>query len=108
MIVPENTDGSDDEVGWSAIPNWMLRDPSIDRNVKMVYIVMSGRVNRYKVCWPSQQSIADDAGISVATVKRAIAQMVALGILTVSVQKHATGRRNVYRLHIHPFYGDDR
>lgn len=99
---------SDDEIGWSAIPNWMLRDPSIDRNVKLVYVVLSGRVNKFKVCWPSQQSIASDAGISVATVKRTLSKMEDLGILTIRTETTATGRRNSYRLHIHPFYGDDR
>jgi hypothetical protein len=58
---------TDDSEGWSAIPNWLLRDPAVDRNVKMVYLVLSGRVGRNRVCWPSQVTIANEAGDGTCT-----------------------------------------
>jgi DNA-binding MarR family transcriptional regulator len=96
---------TDDSEGWSAIPNWLLRDPAVDRNVKMVYLVLSGRVGRNRVCWPSQVTIANEAGVSVPTVKRTIPRMVEMGLLSVEVERTKSGRRNLYRLHVHPFYG---
>jgi hypothetical protein len=92
--------------GWAAVPNWLVRDPSISRNVKLVYLVLSSRVDRDGVCYPSQGLISTETGLSVATVKRAIAEMRRRGLLTVALRTTARGRHNVYHLHAHPFAGE--
>lgn len=104
MSIPGPPDERDVE-GWAAIPNWLLRDATVSRNVKMIYLVLSGRVGRNRVCWPSQQTIASEAGVSVPTVKRTIPVMVEMGLLSVEVERTPNGRRNRYQLHVHPFYG---
>jgi DNA-binding MarR family transcriptional regulator len=103
VSLPSNSEPVTRVQGWAAVPNWLIRDPSIDVTTKVVYLVLSSRVDRDSVCWPSQVTLAGEAGVSVPTVKRHLARLRGLGLVQVEVKVTATGRHNVYRLMAHPF-----
>lgn len=96
MTLPDSSDSVTG--GFGAAPNWLIRDPSISTNVKMMFLVLSSYSGRTGVSFPSQETIASLMGVSVPTVKRTLAEMRALGLVEVVVAKTATGRRNHYRL----------
>ena len=52
------------------------------------------------VCWPSQQTVAEVAGVSLSAVKRAVHTLVAIGAVEVTSRDHNTGKAasNVYQL----------
>lgn len=47
----------------------------LPHRARLVYLYLEQRANRDGICWPSQKRIAKDLGISVSTVKRAIADL---------------------------------
>jgi hypothetical protein len=106
VSIGESADNGEGPTGWAAVPNWVVRDPDIDRTTKMVYLVLSSHAGARKVCWPSQTTIAETIGVSTRTVKRALSDLRTMGLLTVKVRRTPHGRRNDYHLHIHPFSGD--
>ena len=58
------------------------------------------RLGQNSSVWPSQATIADDVGISVATVKRSLAYLVASGFVTVRQRPGVAGRANVYDINM--------
>ena len=91
--------------GWASIPIWLLRDRSIDRDTKFVYLLLSARIREEGVCWPSQKLLGEEAGVSERTARRIIADLKARGLIEVTVKATSHGRTNVYRLLVHPFFG---
>lgn len=68
-----NEDGYDG--GFAVIPRAIQRDPSISGRAKLVYLALSSRANDQMQCWPSQATIAKEAGMSVDSVTRALAEL---------------------------------
>jgi len=58
---------------------------------KAVLIVLANRANKKGQCWPSAESIAADAGCSVATVNRAIPKLRESGLIDVQPRFHPGG-----------------
>jgi hypothetical protein len=67
-------------LGFSQIPTWMLRDHSIPRNALLVYAALSS-YSGYGAIFPSQASLAADAGVSERTVRSMLGQLEALGVI---------------------------
>jgi hypothetical protein len=87
-------------VGFATIPNWLLRDKNIPKNVKMMFLILSSHAGPDGIAFPSQETIAELMGCSKDTVKRTLKAMVDLNLIVVMVVKTSTGRRNHYRLMI--------
>lgn len=82
---------------------WALRRVrGIDTAAKMVLISLSNFADAAGLCWPSVSTICADTGLSEATVKRRLADLVKLGAMT-KHERIAEGKRqksNVYSLDI--------
>lgn len=91
------------EQGWAAIPNWLLRDPTVGRDTKFVYLLLSSRIGRDGICWPSQRLLAKEAGLSERQVRRIIADLKDKHLIEVTVKATSHGRANHYHLLVHPF-----
>lgn len=84
--------------GFAMMPIWLLRCKEVSQDARTIYLHLSAYVGEDKLCWPSQLRLADESGMSERQVRRCIKELRDQGIVTVEVIKHATGRRNVYRL----------
>jgi hypothetical protein len=85
--------------GFATIPRALLYDKTISQSAKVVYLALSSRVNASLQCWPSQERIADDVGLSLATVKRSLQELAKHGHVTWRIRATAAGRSsNVYTL----------
>lgn len=61
------------EQGFATIPRALLHDPSVPRDAKLVYLMLSSHVGGNASAWPSHRRMADLLGMSVSTVKRQLA-----------------------------------
>lgn len=84
--------------GFSAIPNWMMRDPDIRPHTKLIFGYLLGRQNGDGIAFPSQRTMAHEVGYSVETVKRALRDLERMDLLMKRVVTTSTGRHNQYRL----------
>ena len=64
-------------------------------------LILANRSNEYGWCNPHQRTLADDLGVSVATIKKSIAKLIKLGVLSVTRGKdqRKTLKPNYYYLH---------
>jgi len=68
--------------GFTAVPNWLVMTQSVNATAKMVYLVLASHADREGFCWPSHQTIAAEAGVSVDTVQRALIALRGVGALS--------------------------
>lgn len=61
--------------GFATIPRAVLHDATLSTDAKMVYLVLSSHVGAQAHVWPSHATIAETAGLSVATVKRRLREL---------------------------------
>lgn len=67
--------------GWSAIPNWIVRDQEISGRAKLVYMCLNSRASERGETFPSHALISKEAGVSVSSVKLALNELKAKGIV---------------------------
>lgn len=84
--------------GFGVCPNWLIDDQTIDRNVMVLYLILTRFTDRSNECFPSQTLLAEKMGKSVETVKRTLRKMRDLGLIESWAETTPTGRRNRYRL----------
>lgn len=96
MSEPEPQGGE----GFAAIPNWLVRDESVSGNAKLVYMCLMARTSRTATAWPSHARIARESGMSVSTVKVALAELKKLGVVSWRPQITESGGRssNMYSI----------
>ena len=75
------TESEQEFQAFAAIPNWMVRDTSISGHAKLVYISLMSRTSRTNASWPSHALIGREAGIGVTSVKAALNELKALGLV---------------------------
>lgn len=73
----------------------IVLDPALPLHVKMLYTVLCAHANKKRICWPSRTTIAEEGGMSVSAVGRAINHAQKIGLLTVI----RTQTSNRYQLH---------
>jgi len=73
---------SDVPTGYANIPRPVLHDHDLTTHAKIVYVVLSSYVGAHDTAWPSHRTIAEVAGISESSVKRALAALKEAGLIT--------------------------
>lgn len=91
---------SDRPEGFAIVPNWLVRDGSIPVRVKAVFMVLSSHTGRDGTWWMGHQQIAREAGLSVSSVQRSLADLRDMGLVTWDARVTERGDRaeNAYRL----------
>lgn len=88
--------------GFAPIPIWMMRDKTISRRAVLVYASLSSRSGLGAI-YPSQTTIAEEAGVSERTVRSALAELEDLGVVERRTRRgregRATGLTTAYVLH---------
>lgn len=89
---------------FAMIPNWMVRDTTISGHAKLVYMALTSRTSRNNASWPSHALIAKECGVSVTTVKNALAELRELGLVTWSkrVRDDGGATSNMYYIRTTP------
>lgn len=87
---------------YSRAPRWVVRRKDLSTNAKAVFWALLDRANADDECWPSHRRIADDLGVSVSTVRRALKELADVGAVTVSQRSNEAGGNSssLFRLHV--------
>lgn len=80
--------------GFTQMPDQVRKDSTLSSNAKLVYEHLLGYMWSKEWCWPSQQRIADELGISRRTVIRACKELYAR--CYIEKWRRGLGRTNVY------------
>lgn len=92
----------------TTVEDWVILATRLSDREFRVYSILRMHCQGGGRAFPSQRTIAGMLGIKkTESVGTAIAGLQRLGVLTVSTEKTATGRRNVYSLHEAPPDGYD-
>lgn len=82
--------------GFTQVPNFLLKDPTISANGKVVYSMLLSYAWTNNMVFPGQERMAQDIGTSQPTIARAIKELEAAGLL--EVQRRGQGKTNLYIL----------
>ena len=83
---------------WVAVPESVYAGRQTARAVAVYAALAQHGDGRGGTVWPSQATLSGLLGCSRWTVKRALAELSAAGIVTVTTRKSSTGRRSIYEL----------
>jgi hypothetical protein len=83
--------------GFVAIPNWLIREPSVPPNAKVLYgVMLSYAFGKAGECTAGTQRMCDEAGISRASFFRSIAVLLERDYIEVRKVRSPSGWRNTY------------
>jgi len=96
-----------DFIPFAMIPTWLLRSGGkLSSNAVMLYgVIMTYADNVTREAFPSRETLAEDMGVSVATVKRAIKELEQADVIHVKrvrTEKGGNFRSNQYTLASEP------
>ena len=74
--------------------------PDFTGVTRLVLIALANYADEYGQCYPSQKAIAKSANASDRQIRRALAELVAGGAVSVLQEGDGRGHRTVYQLHI--------
>jgi biotin operon repressor len=80
--------------GFTQVPNFILRDPGLSPGAKVVYAMFLSYAWHNESCFPGQERLAQDIGMSRSRVTEFISELSRAGLVT--IQRRGQGRTNVY------------
>lgn len=80
--------------GFSATPRLVLRNPNLSRNSKTTYSLLLDYAWQTGSCFPGQQTLANDLGVSVRTVQRDLEELKKSGLI--DWKQRGKNRTNIY------------
>ena len=82
--------------GFTIIPNIVFKRPDLSAYGKLIYMALLSYAWQQDSCFPGQERLATELGLSVRTVRRAIRELQDCGLLRVT--QRGQGKTNVYTL----------
>ena len=83
--------------GFTQVPNFILRDSAISVGAKVVYSMFLSYAWHNDSCFPGQERLAEDMGLTRARVTQLIAELDRAGLI--SIQRRGQGKTNLYSVH---------
>ena len=80
--------------GFTQVPNFILRNPDLSAGAKVVYSMFLSYAWHNESCFPGQERLAQDIGLSRSRVTEFISELCRAGLVT--VQRRGQGRTNIY------------
>ena len=82
--------------GFTQVPNFLLRDPKVSANAKVVYSMLLSYAWNNSCVFPGQERMAEDIGLPQPTIARAVKELEEQGWL--EIQRRGQGKTNIYVL----------
>src|SRR5262245_15271357 len=89
--------------GFTQVPNFILKHPKLSIGAKVTYAMFLSYAWHNDSCFPGQDRLAADMGVTRPRVTQLIAELEEAGL--VSIQRRGQGRTNLYTVH---FVSQDR
>ena len=83
--------------GFTQVPNFILKDPDLSVGAKVAYAMFLSYAWHNDSCFPGQDRLAEDMGMTRPRVTQLIAELQAAGLIT--IQRRGQGKTNLYMIH---------
>src|ERR1039457_2235561 len=83
--------------GFTQVPNFILKDPDLSVGAKVAYAMFLSYAWHNESCFPGQERLAADMGMTRPRVTQLIAELERFGL--VSIQRRGQGKTNLYTIH---------
>ena len=83
--------------GFTQVPNFILKDPNLSVGAKLSYAMFLSYAWHNDSCFPGQDRLAADMGLSRSRVTELVSELSRAGLLT--IQRRGQGRTNYYTVH---------
>ena len=82
--------------GFTQVPNFILKNPDLSVGAKVVYAMFLSYAWHNDSCFPGQQRMAEDMGMSVSRVNEFIKTLESAGFI--EILRRGQGKTNVYTI----------
>jgi DNA-binding transcriptional regulator LsrR (DeoR family) len=96
-IILKGADGFSQK-GFTQVPNAVLRSRKLSMGAKMAYAALLSYAWQNDYCFPGQQRLADDIGVSRQTANEYLQELKAKNF--VKITRKGQGRPNLYELKV--------
>ena len=86
--------------GFTQVPNFLLRSKKLSAGDKMTFAMLLSYAWQNDYCFPGQQRLAQDLGLTDRSVRTHLKALEAIGLL--AIQRRGQGKTNVYELNLAP------
>lgn len=86
--------------GFTQVPNFLLTSKKLSAGDKMTFAMLLRYAWQNDYCFPGQQKLAEDLGLSDRSVRTHLKALEAIGLLT--IQRRGQGKTNIYELNLAP------
>lgn len=83
--------------GFTQVPNFILRSPDLSLGAKIAYAMFLSYAWHNDSCFPGQDRLAADMGMSRSRVTEFVSELGKAGLIT--IQRRGQGRTNFYTIH---------
>ena len=83
--------------GFTQIPNFVLRKPDLSAGAKVVFAMFLSYAWHNDFCFPGQERLAEDMGMSRSRVTEFVSELEKTGLI--SVMRRGQGKTNLYTIH---------
>lgn len=83
--------------GFTQVPNFILRNPNLSIGARMTYGMFLSYAWHNDNCFPGQDRLATDMGMSRSRVTEFVSELSRAGLLT--IQRRGQGKTNDYTIH---------
>ena len=84
--------------GFTQVPNFILKSKKLSSGDKMVFAMLLSYAWQNDFCFPGQERLAEDLGLTDRSVRTNLKALEAEGLL--SIQRRGLGKTNVYELNM--------
>src|SRR3979409_2412681 len=86
--------------GFTQVPNFLLKSQKLSSGDKMTFAMLLSYAWQNDFCFPGQQRLAVDMGITERSVRTHLKALEANGLMT--IKQRGQGKTNVYELNLKP------
>lgn len=86
--------------GFTQVPNFLLKSIRLSSGDKMTFAMLLSYAWQNDYCFPGQERLAKDLGLSDRSVRTHLKALEALGLL--AIQRRGQGKTNIYELNLTP------
>ena len=83
--------------GFTQVPNFILKDSKLSVGAKVAYAMFLSYAWNNDSCFPGQERLAQDMGMSRSRVTEFIGDLEKFGFI--SIQRRGQGKTNIYTIH---------
>jgi Helix-turn-helix domain len=83
--------------GFTQVPNFILKDSNLSPGSKVTYAMFLSYAWHNDSCFPGQDRLAVDMGMSRSRVTEFVSELESAGLI--SIQRRGQGKTNIYTIH---------